>query len=318
MVQRIAFMLAVACVLLGNTALAQQNGSIAGTVTDASRAVLPGVTVAASSPALIEKVRSTVTDGKGLYQLPDLPPGVYTVTFSLAGFSTSRREGVTLTTGFTANVGAQLSVGDVKETVTVKGSTPVVDVQNVNQQTVMTRDVIDTVPTGKGWANFVPLIPGVVMSNASASLSQDVGGSTGFNFAMGAIHGGRAMDEQVVVNGMTVASLTGPGETRTNFADGAVQEYNLDLSAHRADIPYGGIFMNIVPKEGGNTFSGGFYSSFGTNALQANNLDSHLIGQGFTVANQTKRLVDVNPALGGALIQDRLWFYGQFRYALHR
>ena len=179
----------------------------------------------------------------------------------------------------------------------------------------MTRDVIDTVPTGKGWANFVPLIPGVVMSNASASLSQDVGGSTGFNFAMGAIHGGRAMDEQVVVNGMTVASLTGPGETRTNFADGAVQEYNLDLSAHRADIPYGGIFMNIVPKEGGNTFSGGFYSSFGTNALQANNLDSHLIGEGFTVANQTKKLVDVNPALGGALVQDRLWFYGQFRPA---
>ena len=314
MAQRIAVMLAVACVLLGSPAVAQQNGSIAGTVTDASRAVLPGVTVAASSPALIERVRSTVTDGKGLYQLVDLPPGVYVVTFSLSGFNTSRREGVTLTTGFTANVGAQLSVGDVKETVTVTGSSPVVDVQNVNQQTVMTRDVIDSVPTGKGWANFVPLIPGVVMSNASASLSQDVGGSTGFNFAMGAIHGGRAMDEQVVVNGMTVASLTGPGETRTNFADGAVQEYNVDLSAHRADIPYGGIFMNIVPREGGNKFSGGLFSSFGTNALQADNLDSHLIGEGFSVANQTKVLVDVNPSFGGAIVQDRLWFYGQFRY----
>ena len=314
MVRRLTCILGLAGILLARAATAQQSGSIAGTVMDSSGAVLPGVTVEASSPALIEKVRSVVTDARGLYQIVDLPPGIYTVAFTLAGFNTTRREGVTLTTGFTANVTAQLAVGDVKETLTVTASSPVVDIQNVNQQTVMTKEVIDSVPTGKGWANFVPLIPGVVMSNASASLSQDVGGSTGFNFAMAAIHGGREMDEQVVVNGMTVASLTGPGETRTNFADGAVQEYNIELAAHSADVPYGGIFANIVPREGGNTFSGALYSSFGGSALQATNLDSHLIGEGFTVANKTKDLIDVNPAFGGALIKDRLWFYAQYRY----
>jgi hypothetical protein len=312
--RRLIYVMGLSIVLLAGFASAQQSGGIAGAVTDPSGAVLPGVTVEVSSPALIEKVRNAVTDGRGLYQIVDLPAGIYTVSFTLAGFNTIRREDITLTTGFTANVTAQLSIGDVKETLTVTASTPVVDIQNVNQQAVMTRAVIEGVPTGKGWANFVPLVPGVVMSNASASLSQDVGGSTGFNFAMAAIHGGREMDEQVVVNGMTVASLTGPGETRTNWSDASVQEYNMELSAHSAEVPYGGVFANIVPREGGNKFSGALFSSFGTEKLQANNLDSQLRSQGFTVPNKTKDLVDVNPGIGGAILHDRLWFYGQFRY----
>src|SRR3989441_5335882 len=106
-------------------------GTIAGVVRDTSGAVMPGVTVEAASPALIEKVRVVVTDGQGLYKIVDLRPGVYTVTFALTGFNTFRREGVELTTGFTATVNADLKVGAVEETVTVTGASPVVDVQNV-------------------------------------------------------------------------------------------------------------------------------------------------------------------------------------------
>jgi hypothetical protein len=303
-------------VLLSSAAAAQQSGSIAGVVSDTSGAVLPGVTVEASSPALIEKVRTVVTDSRGLYQIVDLPPGEYAVTFTLPAFQTVRREGIVLTTGFSANVTAQMPVGDLHETLTVAAASPVVDLQNVNQQEVMTREVMDTIPSGKGWANLVPLVPGVVMSNASSSgVAQDVGGATGFNFTMGAIHGGCPMDEQVVVNGMTVASLTGPGESRTNWSDGLAQEYNVELAAHPADVtPYGGVFMNLIPKEGGNRFSGSLFTSFGTAGLQGNNLDSVLRSEGFTVSNSIKDLVDVNPGFGGPLVRDRLWFYTQYRY----
>src|SRR5438093_440850 len=128
--------LALSLVLLPVAGRAQglASGSIGGTVRDTSGAVLPGVTVEAASPALIEKVRTVVTDNQGEYKLVDLRPGVYTVTFTLAGFSTLKREGVELTTGFTANVNADLNVGTLQETVTVSGAAPIVDTQNVNQQ----------------------------------------------------------------------------------------------------------------------------------------------------------------------------------------
>lgn len=139
------------------------------------------------------------------------------MTFQLPSFSTVRRDGIELTVGFTATVNAELRVGAVEETVTVQGSSPVVDIQNVNQIEVITRELIDTIPTGRGFANFATLVRGVNMSNSSLNISQDVGGGTGYNFAFAAIHGGRAMDQQVMVNGMSVTSLTGTGGTRTNW-----------------------------------------------------------------------------------------------------
>ena len=124
-------------------AFAQSNSTIAGVVKDSSGAVLPGVTVEASSPALIEKVRTVVTDGAGQYKIVNLVPGVYTVTFTLTGFNTVKREGIELTSSFTATVNADMRVGSLEETITVSGESPTVDVQNVTQQQVMTRDVIN-------------------------------------------------------------------------------------------------------------------------------------------------------------------------------
>ena len=114
------------------------------------------------------------------------------------------------------------------------------------------------------------------MSNSSLNISQDVGGGTGFNFAFGVIHGGKAMDQQVMVNGMSVTSLTGTGGTRTNWSDGATQEYGLQLSAHSAEVAYGGIFANVVPKEGANRFSGSIFANFSNENLQVDNLDDEL------------------------------------------
>src|SRR5438874_5659827 len=141
-----------ALLLLPAAVLAQSvsTGSITGVVRDTSGAVLPGVTVEAASPALIEKVRSVVSDSSGVYRVTDLRPGTYSVTFTLAGFNALRRENVELTTGFTATVNGDLAVGNLTETVTVSGATPVVDTQNVSQQIVLSRSVTENLPLGSG------------------------------------------------------------------------------------------------------------------------------------------------------------------------
>src|SRR5712675_2248921 len=134
-----------------------QTGAITGGVRDSSGAVIPGVTVEAASPALIERVRSVTTDEQGLYRIVDLRPGLYTVTFTLAGFGTFRRDGIELTTGFTATVNGELKVGTVEETVTVTGESPVVDVQNVQQQTTIPRNTLDALPIAGRPSQFITL-----------------------------------------------------------------------------------------------------------------------------------------------------------------
>src|SRR5262249_55069008 len=145
----------------------QASATIAGTVKDTTGAVLPGVTVEAASPALIEKVKSALTDGTGQYRIVDLRPGEYTVTFSLSGFGTVKREGVVLTTNFAATVNADMRVGDITETLTVSGASPIVDVQNSQRTEVLTRDVVDAIPTPREFQNLALLIPGMISSRAS-------------------------------------------------------------------------------------------------------------------------------------------------------
>src|SRR5687767_3919907 len=187
---------AIALWLLPTLGYAQTGtGSIAGTVRDTTGAILPGVTVEVSSPALIEKVRAGDTDASGQYKIIELPPGVYTVLFTLSGFSGVKREGIELTTGFTATINADLPVGNIAETITVSGQSPLVDTQNVRQQSVMTRDVIDAIPTGKTYGNLGALIPGVTLASAGGQQTQDVGGATGVSFTQLAIHGGRRFDQ---------------------------------------------------------------------------------------------------------------------------
>src|SRR6202140_3466489 len=202
-------------------ARAQTNSSIAGSVKDTTGAVLPGVTVEAASPALIEKTRSVVTDGSGVYKIVDLRPGVYTVTFTLAGFSTVKREGIELTTSFTANVGAEMRVGGVAETITVSGESPIVDVQNVVQKSTATRDAMDQLPTDRNFVSFAALTPAVLVTG----VRQNVGGSipeTGMNLV---VHGSRAYDSLVLVDGMPIINGSGSGGLQYgNYLNNAVAQ----------------------------------------------------------------------------------------------
>src|SRR6516164_7818623 len=214
---------ALACVLLGRSVASAQTGSIAGVARDTSGAVLPGVTVEAASPVLIEKVRSVVTDGQGVYKIIDLRPGTYTVTFTLAGFNALKREGIVLTADFTATGNGELRVGAVEETVTVTGESPLIDTQSVTQKKSLTHDLIDALPTGRSFQNLSVLVPGV----QTALGSQDVGGTGGDRYQTLQVHGSRSDQMPLVMNGMPFNNMnnTGGGYNTTLVVNtGTVQE----------------------------------------------------------------------------------------------
>jgi hypothetical protein len=171
---RLAWCLLV--ILSASPALAQGQTAIAGVVRDETGAVLPGVTVEASSPALIEKVRTATTDSQGQYKIIDLRPGIYSVTFTLEGFNTSRRDGVELTTAFTATINADLRVGSLQETVTVTGESPVVDTQNVIRKSTTSREVMDVLPTDRNFVSFAALTPAVLVTGVRHALGSEFHG----------------------------------------------------------------------------------------------------------------------------------------------
>ena len=189
-----------------------QTGTISGTVRDTTGAVLPGVTVEAASPALIEKVRTAITDGEGMYRIIDLRPGAYAVTFTLAGFSTFKREGIDLPGGVTLTVNADLRVGTVEETVTVSGQSPLVDVQNSTQHHTISQQLIEELPTAKNFAQMAVLIPGAgIGSIPFVPSKQDVGGSTGDHVPNLTFHGSAAGDMPQVFDGLRYSSGLGTG-----------------------------------------------------------------------------------------------------------
>src|SRR5688572_11893959 len=233
--------------------------AIGGTVRDSSGGVLPGVVVEASSPVLIEKARTAVTDGAGKYLITGLTSGTYTVSFVLQGFNKAVREGIELSAGFTANVSVQLSVGSLEETITVSGASPLVDVQNVSQQVAMNREFLDDIPSGKSFQNLGILVPGMVSSGGNTGAGSDVGGQGGqTQFRLG-IHGSDPNDQNITVDGMGQESgQNGGADSMAWLADANYSEIVMHYSANSAEIETGGVRVNLIPREGGNAFSGTF------------------------------------------------------------
>ena len=293
-------------------ALATAQASISGIVKDASGGVLPGVTVEAASPALIEKTRQVVSDGNGQFRIVDLRPGEYSVTFTLAGFSTIRREGIMLQGTMTATVNADLRVGAVAETITVSGEAPLVDVQSVQQQRVLNKDVIDTLPTGRTTTNLAVLVPGMVLSTTFSGESQDVGGNTGDVMQSVAIHGGRGADLRRMVDGLSMQSF-GPDSSAFSPNSGMVQEVVVDVAAGSAEQSTGGVRINIVPRDGGNNFTGSFFASGSSARFQSDNVDQTLRDRRFISASTVRSNFEINPTFGGPIRRDRLWFFASGR-----
>ena len=289
-------------------------GAIAGVVKDTTGAVLPGVTVEAASPALIEKVRTSVSDANGNYKIIELRPGTYTVTFTLQGFNTLKREGLELTTGFTATANVDMKVGNLAETITVTGASPVVDIQNVRQQSVLSREAWDALPTGKNLMSFASITLGASIGAAS----QDVGGARGESGGTGhfTFHGAPIGDERMLIDGMNFSTIQaggGPGMRVTYHNTLNVEETTIGTSGASAEAETGGVTINLVPRDGGNSFTGLFMANGSTPRLQNHNLTPALIGRGLLTAPGIKKLYDVGGSVGGPVRKDRLWFFAADR-----
>jgi hypothetical protein len=290
-------------------AAAQTNSAVTGVVVDETGLVLPGVTVEASSPALIEKMRMAVTDDRGVYKIADLRAGMYVVTFSLPGFTTLRREQLELTAAFTATVNVQLVLGTLGEQITVVGTRPLLDVQNVVQGRVVTREVIDLVPTGnRSWAALAMLVPGAKVSGGA-----NVGGTTSAQ-AAATIHGSRLQESMMLFDGMRYNQGVGTGGVRNAISsnDGNVEQISFATAALSAESEVGGFVHNIIPKEGGNRFAGSFATNYSGSGFQWNNL-SVSPADGALSPDSIRKTWDFNPAVGGPVVKDRLWFFSAYR-----
>src|SRR5215468_3648127 len=287
-------------VLLPSSVVAQ--ASLTGVVKDASGAVLPGATVEAASPALIEKVRSAVSDGTGQYRIEDLRPGVYSLTATLTGFSTYKREGIELSGTFTATINADLKVGAVAETITVTGETPVVDVQSAAREITLSTDVVKSIPTVRSYNGIVVVVPGV-----TTNLNDTVTGTATTQFP---IHGGRNNEGRLTIDGLNIGNPPGGNQPPAYIADvGNAQEVTFITSGGLGETETAGLTMNIVPKTGGNRISGSVFFSGTGQHLQSNNVTPELAAQGLPAATPLQKVYDLNAAGGGPIKQDKVWYY---------
>jgi hypothetical protein len=303
-------LLVVTCLSIAPAmAFAQASASITGVVKDASGAVLPGVTVEASSDVLIEKTRSAVTDGGGQYRIVDLRAGVYTVTFSLNGFSTVKREGVELTGSFTASINADMRVGTVQETITVTGETPIVDVQSIRRQVTVSNEVISNMPAARSYAGVMQLIPATTSQVGSNLDIQVTPGMLVFGGA-----GGRNNEARIQVDGLnTGAAFNGAGVSSYVPDISNAQEISMTTSGGLGEAEVGGPSFSIVPKTGGNSFKGTVYASNVTKGMVGDNYTDELKARGLTTPGKLYKLWDYNVGLGGPVAKDKVWFFFQFR-----
>jgi hypothetical protein len=309
---RIGLGIIVALMLAPRVASAQGTSaaSITGVVKDASGGVLPGVTVEAASPALIERVRTAITDEQGQYRIIELRPGTYSVTFTLSGFSAFKREGLELPANFTATLNIELKVGALAETVTVSGESPLVDVQNVTQQKTVTKELLDAVPTGRATLAFTALMPAAV----APSGAQDVGGSKGETSVRMSIHGARQADQRLLQDGMSYNWLSGANGRSIYVNPLGAEEIVIDTgSGGSAEYSSGGAQINLIPRDGGNRFTASVFAAGTNHSLQENNLDADLQNRGLKSINGIQSIYDLNAVIAGPIQKDKLWFMSAHR-----
>jgi hypothetical protein len=299
----------LALVLLGLAPVAASaQSAIAGVVRDTSGAVLPGVTITAASPALIERSRNAISDASGQYRIVDLRPGTYDVTFELVGFQSVKREGLALEANFTATVNADLRVGAVEESVTVTADSPLVDVQNTTKREVLSRDLLDSLPTGRSFQGVGATLPALSMGRF------DVAGSNSMQQGVLVVYGGTGTDLAMEVDGLNVMGTLDKGWYPLIYHnDGEFQEMVYQVAGGPAESQTGGVRINMIPKTGGNEFRGDATILYSSTGFQASNLNDDLVQRGYRSPGQLQKLWDVNPTIGGPLMKDRIWFFGSYR-----
>jgi hypothetical protein len=307
---RYVFQVSLMMVMLQCLSAVAWGQSITGVVKDSSGAAIPGATVTASSPALIEGSSATKSDAQGLYRLVNLRPGTYAVTVAAPGFTTAKRDGIALAADFTATIDMLLVVGEVSQTVEVTAATPLVDVTNVNAETNISQKLLDDEPVSRNVLGFSALTVGAIIPQTA----QDVGGSKGEISIRVAFHGSHAIEETLLLDGMLYNTLLSVGN-RTFFPNPATtEEFTLsDGSGGQAEFLGAGAAVNAVPRDGSNDFHGSFYSSYTGGNLQGTNLTPALQARGLIVSSKLDQIYDFDLGLGGAIVKNHLWYFAGFR-----
>jgi hypothetical protein len=305
---RLVLVSAFVCVSAGSALAQVQTGSIVGAVSDSSGGVLPGVTVTLAGDRLIGGAQASTTDVNGAYRFDRLPPGEYLLKFELAGFKTVERAAIRINAAFTAAVNARLEVGSLEETITVTGESPTVDTKSNLQQTVMSQEILEGVPTGRDPWSLAKIIPGVNVS------TYDVGGTQSMQQSGLTAHGSSGSDVSFNIDGATVNwPGGGGGSTMMYYDQGMFEEVNYMTSAIPAEVMAGGISINMVTKDAGNVWRGNMRYSFSNDDLQSeNHLDIQRELPSF-LGNPTLKTYDLNLSGGGAVMRDRVWVNGTVR-----
>jgi hypothetical protein len=314
---RRSFPLALCSLLLSASltfaqAVTSGTGAINGRITDASQAVMPGVTVTITSPQQMG-ARTAVTDADGSYRFTAVTPGDYVVLFELPGFSTVRNEGIRVSLGFTATVNAELKVASLQESVTVTGQSPVVDTSATAIGTTFSAQQLSALPTSRDYFSLLAGSPAVQMSRI------DVGGSTN-GTQQGFVVYGTTGQVRVIFEGLNATEATG---AFGNYPDvGGMEEVQINTAAHSAEASTPGVQSQFISKSGGNQFRGTFFGGYSPGSWQAFNIDDDQIARGLTGGggldpedvNRLNSYQDMNVGVGGYVIKDRLWWYGSYRH----
>jgi hypothetical protein len=280
---------------------ASVTGTIQGRVNDASGAVLPGVTVTASSPAMIG-TQIQVTNENGLYRFPAVPPGVYTLSYELAGFTPSKRDGIQIALGFTANINVEMTLASLQETLTVTGESPVIDTSATRIQQNFKLDQLNSIPNGRDMWALLAATPGVVMSRI------DVGGNRAGTQTGYTAYG---LNGQVRTSVEGINTTEGTSGAGFYYDYGSFEEVFLGVAGQGAEAATPGVQSNFLGRSGGNRFSGEFYVDGYNNSFQGSNLtEQHINEFGLRPgSNEVLKYYDVNVNIGGPIKKDKAWFH---------
>jgi hypothetical protein len=289
---------------------ASSTGTIQGRVTDAQGAVLPGVTVTATSPALLG-VQTTVSSETGNYRFPAVPPGTYSLTYELAGFNTVKREGIQITLGFTAQVNVDLALATLQETVTVTGESPVIDTSATRIQQNFKLDQLQSIPNGRDMWALLAVTPSVTMARI------DVGGNRAGTQTGYTAYGFNGQ-VRVLIEGINTTEGTGGAGFYFDYA--SLEEAFLGTSGQSAEMPNPGVQSQFIARSGGNRFAGEYHLDWYNNSLQGSNIpDEYIASSAFNNSpirehsNEIAGYYDYDINVGGPIKKDKLWWFFTWR-----